>query len=388
MSQPLDILGGISAEQFLSEYWQKKPLLVRAAMPEIVGLLEPEDVKQLALEDHVTARLIQQHAAQQWQVKNAPLQPKDFKKLAAHWTLLVQAVDHFSLDLAALWQKFDFLPQWRRDDIMVSYAPKGGSVGQHFDFYDVFLVQSYGHRRWQLGQMCDEHSAFLADQPIKLLPDMNVYFDEILAPGDLLYVPPGLSHHGVAEDDCLTCSFGFRMPNPANLLDRVSDHFADNNSLKNPFVDLTRRPSQQSGAIEAAEIAFLKAQLIEKIQHSTDFDAVLASLMSEPNFPDHIPEADELTVDDLAQLLNTGFQIQREPASRLLYLPTANPAKFYANGEALYIDAEQAPILQRLADGACLDFDDQFLCPELDCWLDLINDAVLTLLEPQVHPSI
>ena len=142
-------------------------------------------------------------------VKSSPLIKGDFQKLPKLWTLLVQAVDHYSFDLAELWKKFPFIPQWRRDDIMVSYAPKGGSVGQHFDFYDVFLVQGYGHRRWQLGQMCDENTAFVTGQPLKLLPEMDVHFDEVLAPGDLLYVPPGLSHYGVAEDDCLTFRLAF-----------------------------------------------------------------------------------------------------------------------------------------------------------------------------------
>ena len=215
MSQPLDVLGGMTAEQFLSEYWQKKPLLVRNALPEIANLLEPSDVMELALEEDVTARLIKQKDKDpnQWSVKSSPLIKGDFQKMPKLWTLLVQAVDHYSFDLAELWKKFPFIPQWRRDDIMVSYAPKGGSVGQHFDFYDVFLLQGYGHRRWQLGQMCDAETEFVAGQPLKLLPEMQVNFDEVLAPGDLLYVPPCLAHYGVAEDDCLTFSFGFRMPN-------------------------------------------------------------------------------------------------------------------------------------------------------------------------------
>ena len=219
MSQPLDVLGGITAEQFLAEYWQKKPLLVRNALPEIANILEPNDVMELALEEHVTARLIKQKDKDpnQWSVKSSPLIKGDFQKMPKLWTLLVQAVDHYSFDLAELWKKFPFIPQWRRDDIMVSYAPKGGSVGKHFDFYDVFLVQGYGHRRWQLGQMCDANTEFVSGQPLKLLPEMQVDFDEVLAPGDLLYVPPGLSHYGVAEDDCLTFSFGFRMPNMEDM---------------------------------------------------------------------------------------------------------------------------------------------------------------------------
>ncbi|MBP7217878.1 MAG: cupin domain-containing protein, partial [Acinetobacter sp.] len=234
MSQTLTVLGGISAEQFLTEYWQKKPLLVRAAMPEAIGLLEPNDIQELALEEHVSARLIRQKNKNpnEWHVKSSPLTKGDFQKLPNLWTVLIQAVDHYSFDIAELWKNFAFIPQWRRDDIMVSYAPKGGSVGKHFDFYDVFLVQAHGHRRWQLGQMCDASTELLQNQPLKLLAEMDIQFDEVLAPGDMLYVPPGLSHYGVAEDECLTFSFGFRMPNIADMMDRASEQFANNSTLK------------------------------------------------------------------------------------------------------------------------------------------------------------
>ncbi|MDO4224251.1 MAG: cupin domain-containing protein, partial [Acinetobacter sp.] len=354
MSQiPLDVLGHITAEQFLTEYWQKKPLLVRNALPEVIDLLEPEEIQQLALEEHVTARLIQQQGKQhdQWQVKSSPLSAKDFKKLPPYWTLLVQALDHHSLDIAELWKKFYFLPQWRRDDIMISYAPQGGSVGQHFDYYDVFLVQAYGQRRWQLGQMCDEHSEFVPNQPLKLLPEMQVWFDEVLNPGDLLYVPPGLSHYGVAENECLTLSFGFRMPNVANMMDRTSDQFADQARFKNPLSDIARQKVQAIGEIQAAEIQDLKAKLIEQLQHSDAFDQAIMALMSEAKYPDHIPEVDEITFDDVQDLSESDAYLSIEPASRLLYRHTANTLEFWANGEKLCLNAASLPIFQRLADG-------------------------------------
>lgn len=318
MSQPLDVLGGITAEQFLAEYWQKKPLLVRNALPEIANILEPNDVMELALEEHVTARLIKQKDKDpnQWSVKSSPLIKGDFQKMPKLWTLLVQAVDHYSFDLAELWKKFPFIPQWRRDDIMVSYAPKGGSVGKHFDFYDVFLVQGYGHRRWQLGQMCDANTEFVSGQPLKLLPEMQVDFDEVLAPGDLLYVPPGLSHYGVAEDDCLTFSFGFRMPNMADMMDRVSDKFASNGFLKNPMLDIQRQHSSDIGQISKAELDYLKAELLQRLQNSDELDDAIMSLMSEPKYPDNIPEPDEIEADDLREILDTGYEILLEPADR------------------------------------------------------------------------
>ncbi len=355
-------------------------------MPEIINILEPDDVKELALEETVSARLIKQKDKDpnQWSVKSSPLIKGDFQKLPKLWTLLVQAVDHYSFDLAELWKKFPFIPQWRRDDIMVSYAPKGGSVGQHFDFYDVFLVQGYGHRRWQLGQMCDENTAFVTGQPLKLLPEMDVHFDEVLAPGDLLYVPPGLSHYGVAEDDCLTFSFGFRMPNVATMMDRVSDRFADNALLKNPVIDIMRDQVGQIGEMTSNELAYLKAKVLDQLQHSSDFEHALVALMSEPKYPDNIPEPDEIEADDLREILSTGYELCLEPASRLLYTQQDDQLLFWANGEACCIDDRFAPLLKALADGQVLTFDAQFDHNEfLEDLAQLLNDSVLMLLPPE-----
>lgn len=385
MSESLAVLGGITAEQFLNEYWQKKPLLVRNAMPEIMGLLEPEDVKELALEEDVSARLIRQKNKNpnEWHVKSSPLTKGDFQKLPNLWTILVQAVDHYSFDIAELWKKFPFIPQWRRDDIMVSYAPKGGSVGKHFDFYDVFLVQGHGHRRWQLGQMCDESTEFVADQPLKLLSQMSVNFDEILAPGDLLYVPPGLAHYGVAEDDCLTFSFGFRMPNLADMTDRLSEQFAKNSVLTNPLVDITRIKTNAIGEINNSEFSYLKTQLLDYLTQAPEFDAAIMAYMSESKYPNSIPEPDEIVVDDLLEVINSGYQLILEPASRLLYRQQDQLLDFWANGENICISQSFQAQLKQIADGASLTFDEEFNHTDiLEDIVLLLNQAVIMLLPP------
>ena len=383
MSQPLDVLGGITAEQFLAEYWQKKPLLVRNALPEIAGLLEPHDVMELALDENVTARLIKQKDKDpnQWSVKSSPLIKADFQKMPKLWTLLVQAVDHYSFDLAELWKKFPFIPLWRRDDIMVSYAPKGGSVGKHFDFYDVFLVQGYGHRRWQLGQMCDADTDFVAGQPLKLLPDMDVNFDEVLGPGDLLYVPPGLSHYGVAEDDCLTFSFGFRMPNVAEMMDRVSDKFADDQLLKNPLKDILRDKISPIGQITQNELEYLKTELLAQLQNPAVLEDALMSLMSEAKYPENIPEAEAIGTGDLEEALDQGYSLMLEPASRLLYTEAEGELLFWANGEGICISEVFAPILKQLADGGSVLLDDNLYDPDIfEDIMNLLNESILMLL--------
>jgi len=383
MSQPLDVLGGITAEQFLAEYWQKKPLLVRNALPELAGILEPSDVMELALDENITARLIKQKDKDpnQWSVKSSPLLKADFQKMPKLWTLLVQAVDHYSFDLAEMWKKFPFIPQWRRDDIMVSYAPKGGSVGKHFDFYDVFLVQGYGQRHWQLGQMCDADTDYVAGQPLKLLPEIDVNFDEVLEPGDLLYVPPGLAHYGVAEDDCLTFSFGFRMPNVPDMMDRVCDKFSENEVLKNPLLDIIRDQVAPIGQISPNELEYLKAKIFEQLQNSTVLEDAIMSLMSEPKYPENVPEAEKIGTGDLIDALEIGYQLMIEPASRLLYTEQEGEVLFWANGEGICIAEASTPFLKRLADGEAVMLDENMADEDiLDDIAQMLNESIIMLV--------
>ncbi|WP_034279216.1 ribosomal protein uL16 3-hydroxylase [Alkanindiges illinoisensis] len=392
--QSLQVLGGISAAEFFAEYWQKKPLLVKNALPDVKGLLVPDDILELAQEDGITARLLTQQGAQneQWRVKNSPLNTKDFKKLPPLWTLLVQALDHFSPDIAALWQHFDFIPQWRRDDIMVSYAPKGGSVGRHYDQYDVFLVQAYGKRRWQLGQYCTPDSELIPNQPLRLLPDMDVHFDEILEPGDLLYVPPTLSHYGVAEDNCLTLSFGFRMPDSTQLLDQFTDHLLSKPDTQIPVADLAARSIQSAGEVSPTDLAMLKQQVIQLLENTSYFDEAALSLLTESKYPDSLPENDALTTAELRELLDEGAIIQREPATRLLYRPVdETQLEFWAQGEKLDVPAKLAPVLKRLADGETLNLqsldlqltDAEITDQLLTMFCDLYEDAIVMIHIPE-----
>ncbi|MGE8593836.1 MAG: JmjC domain-containing protein, partial [Acinetobacter faecalis] len=290
-------------------------------------------------------------------------------------------VDHYSFDLAELWKKFSFIPQWRRDDIMVSYAPKGGSVGKHFDFYDVFLVQGYGHRRWQLGQMCDAETDFVAGQPLKLLADMDIHFDEVLAPGDLLYVPPGLSHYGVAEDDCLTFSFGFRMPNVSDMMDRVGDKFSENELLRNPLVDIVRDQISAIGEVSSNELEYLKDKIMEQLQNSNVLEDAIMTLMSEPKYPENIPEAEEIGSGDLEEALEEGYKLCLEPSSRLLYTEQDGDVLFWANGEGICISDVFTPILKQLADGQIINLDEKLYDAEiLEDIAQLLNESILILV--------
>ncbi|MGO1688536.1 MAG: cupin domain-containing protein, partial [Psychrobacter sp.] len=315
---PLCLPDSITPEQFLNEYWQKKPLLIKQGLTQLIDMFEPEDMLGLALEEDASARLLSQASVKQadqpqWHVKKSPLNETDFENLPEHWTVLVQNLEQWSPELGQLWQAFDFIPQWQRDDIMVSYAPEGGSVGKHYDDYDVFLAQGYGSRRWQLGKFCDKDSEFIADEPIRVFDDMGeIVFDEVLEAGDVLYVPPKLSHFGVAQDDCLTFSFGCRRPNLMQIIDSMADVATNDSDLFIPM--LLPQPLQASGELQADSIDAIKTQLLQMLQSEQGNQIIrqaVSEVVSKRQYDALVPE-ETVSTDELMQALSDGATLQAD----------------------------------------------------------------------------
>lgn len=353
----------ITPEIFLRDYWQKKPLIIRNGLPEIVGQFEPQDIIELAQNEDATARLVKTFADDDWKVFFSPLTEKDFKNLPQKWSVLVQNLEQWSPELGQLWNKFGFIPQWQRDDIMVSYAPKGGSVGKHYDEYDVFLVQGYGCRRWQLGKWCDSSTEFKPNQPIRIFDDMgDLVIDEVMNPGDILYIPARMAHYGVAEEDCLTFSFGLRYPNLTHLIEGISKGFCHQDpDLNLSEFDLPLRLTQsvqRTGKLADENIQMMKQQLLDKLAHSEAFDKLfkqaVASAVSTRRYeilvPEEMSDPEEVRAD-----LEEGALLCQDNNCKLLY--TKNPLRIYANGEWLdelnFIETE---VLKHLADGKSLDW--------------------------------
>ena len=217
-------LGDLSIESFLKDYWQKKPLLIRQAFPNFEPSISPDELAGFALEDDVVSRLIVEKNAMlsphaSWEVEHGPLDAERFASLPkSNWTLLVQNADQLDPEINALLNAFRFIPNWRLDDIMVSYASDKGGVGPHFDYFDVFLLQAQGRRRWRIGQECDVHSPLVPDQSMKVLQDFHISDEWICEPGDLLYIPAKRAHWGEAEGECITYSIGFRAPSDSDFL--------------------------------------------------------------------------------------------------------------------------------------------------------------------------
>ncbi|MCG8537545.1 MAG: cupin domain-containing protein [Pseudomonadales bacterium] len=339
-SKPIEVLGGRSAQLFLAEYWQKKPLLIRNALPGVENLLEPEEMAGLALEDAVESRIILERSPVDWELRHGPFTDKTFNNLPpTHWTLLIQALDHLVPAVADILEQFDFLPNWRIDDIMGSFAPRGGSVGPHFDYYDVFLVQAHGQRRWQLGQQCDENTPIIGGLPVKILEAFDPTQEWVLNPGDILYLPPGLAHYGVAENDCMTFSVGFRAPSEQEIFNEfahfISQHHQQDRRLEDP--DLA--PQSNPGWITPEAIDKVAGILQKMASDKTQIGAWMGEFFSQTKY-DQQPEPPEGEYNEaeVHDLLTQQLSLRKEESSRFIYTGEAHrPHHFFVNGVGLDI---------------------------------------------------
>ena len=281
MNTKLALLGGLTVNEFLRDYWQKKPLLIRQAVPGFKGLLDPQQLIALACRDDVQARLVT-NQRNNWKLRNEPFEPGDFEGLSkkGKWSVLVQGVNHFLPKGAELIKQFNFIPHARFDDLMVSYAPKGGGVGPHFDVYDVFLVQGMGHRRWQLSTQKDR--TLIEGAPLRLLQTFKVEQEWMMEAGDMLYLPPHCGHNGIAEDDCMTYSIGFRTPWYQELAEQFLVYLQDRIEIEGTYADPDLKAQAHPSEI-SADMLQQVGRAIRKVKwDDEDVANFLGSYLSEP----------------------------------------------------------------------------------------------------------
>ncbi|MEE9434678.1 MAG: cupin domain-containing protein [Sphingorhabdus sp.] len=370
-------LTNLNTAAFLRDHWQKKPLLIKNPWDAWSNPLAPDELAGLACEDEVESRLVKQSADRAggtWNLEPGPFPTERFGELGGkHWTLLVQAVDHFVPEVAALIEPFRFIPNWRIDDVMVSYANDGGGVGPHFDQYDVFLIQGLGKRRWQVGAMCDESTELLPHDDLRLLADFEATGEWILEPGDILYVPPGVAHNGVAVgDDCMTYSIGLRAPSRSELIgyycDDLLEDMKDDDRYGDPGLDAQKNP----GEISEAAIDRLHAMVTERIADRDAFARWFGTYNSTPKYPDVDWRAEAaVQIEELRETLAGGAALHRNPASRFSFVAgQAGSLLLFVDGECFECAKEMALFAQQLCSQDRLEID-----PEL-----LKSDPVVTLL--------
>ena len=291
MTNPFPVLGDISAEEFLADYWQKKPLLIRNAIPNFEPPIDGDELAGIALEQDVESRLV---IGADWQLEHGPFTEERFQMLpSTDWTLLVQAVDLWVPEVAELLHEFNFLPPWRLDDIMVSYAEAGGSVGPHFDYYDVFLLQGAGQRRWQIGQRCDNDTPLATETDLKIIADFKATNEWVLNTGDMLYIPPQIAHHGVAVGDCTTFSIGFRTPAATEMLDDLATELLSRGPAPTYLMDPPLAPAMANSNISAAYVGKVKALLLDTLNDDQLLAEWFAQFMTEPKYPVLVDETGE-----------------------------------------------------------------------------------------------
>ncbi len=345
---------GMPVERFLRDYFHKRPLLIRNAFPGFETPVMPEDLAGLACEDGVLARLIEHDRANDdWKVRTGPFAEEDFPGMPDHdWTLLVQDVDKWDPDVRMLLEKFRFLPRWRIDDIMISFAATGGSVGAHVDHYDVFLLQAWGHRRWMIdssvamGRKAPDLS-FRDDVDIKLLRKFAPTHDWVLAPGDMLYLPPLVPHHGVAEDPCLTFSVGMRAPSSAELIGDYLDTLIEDadEAIRYHDEDLQVQadPYEIDDAAMRRAIEALNALRINDADKLGDwFGRFITTYRASGEVapPPELPERAEIEA-----AFGQGLTLERFPWARLAWRKASKGATLFCSGVDLPVGVTDARLL-------------------------------------------
>ncbi len=331
------------AAGFLRDCWQKQPLLIRNPWKAWVNPVSPDELAGLACEDGVESRMIVQRQ-DQWLVERGPVRARHFEqRRAMPWTLLVQAVDHHAPQVAALMDAFRFIPNWRIDDVMVSYATDGGGVGPHFDQYDVFLIQGLGRRRWQLGAPCDSATTCLPHDDLHLLAEFEVTAEWILEPGDILYVPPRIAHNGLAVgDDCMTYSIGFRAPSRSELIAHWCDHLLETLTDEDRFCDPDLRLQANPGEIAAEAIGSLQAMIADTLLDPQEFVRWFGQYSSQPKYPEVDWRLERpVSKARLRKGLGQGWQLRRNPASRFSFAKVKKGVLLFVDGQCFDCTEEQ-----------------------------------------------
>ncbi|WP_312125678.1 cupin domain-containing protein [Pseudomonas sp.] len=343
---PLQVLGGISAREFLRDYWQKKPLLVRQAVPSFESPVSPDELAGLSLEEEVESRLVIEHGESPWELRRGPFTEETYQNLPERdWTLLVQAVDQLVPEVAELIEHFRFLPNWRIDDVMVSFAAPGGGVGPHFDNYDVFLLQAHGQRRWRIGQMCNSDSPMLPHPDLRILDQFEGTDEWVLEPGDMLYLPPRLAHYGTAEDACMTYSLGFRAPSAAEVLTHFTDFLAQFLPDEERYSDADLVPADDPYQIQTDALDRLRAMLTEHMGDERLLLTWFGQFMTEPRYPERVQDP-EIEEQAMLAALDDGAILVRNLSARLAWSEVDIGLLLFASGQSRLLPARLKELLK------------------------------------------
>ena len=345
----MTILGGMTVAEFLHRHWQKKPLLVRDALPECPGIVRRDGLFELAARDDLESRLVER-SGRRWRVRHGPFASRELKRLPrSGWTLLVQGVESAVPGARRLLDRFSFIPYSRLDDVMVSYAPAGGGVGPHFDNYDVFLLQGEGRRRWRVSRQRDLE--LVADAPLRVLRRFRPAREWVLDPGDLLYLPPRCAHDGVAmAGGCVTVSIGFRAPSAQEVGARFLDYLQDRLRLAGIYEDPELQPQRHPARL-GEDMVRKVGEMLQGIRwNGDDVARFLGCHLTEPKAHVLIPRPTRPLSERAFAAVAARHGIGLAPQTRMLF----HGRSVFINGEACETGGPAARLLARLADRRAL----------------------------------
>ncbi|MCF7499353.1 cupin domain-containing protein [Pseudoalteromonas sp. L1] len=343
-------INSLTQEQFLAEYWQKKPLLIKQGFKDFADPIEPEELAGLAMEESIESRIVTNHS-DNWQAYHGPFE--DFSLLTEqHSTLLVQAVDHWHNDAAQLLEPFRFIPNWRIDDLMISYSTPGGGVGPHLDQYDVFIIQGEGKRHWRVGMPDANLKQFAQNKSLLQVEQFPAVIDCVLEPGDILYIPPGCPHEGYAVENALNYSVGFRAPNQRDLLSQFADHLIDTELGNQRYGDAELKLRSSKGELNQTEAEKVKQLMIAAINDDAVFKTWLGNSMSQPKHEmDLAPLEEPYTLDDVNDLLNDEDVVfERLGGTRAIYQIIDEQVLLSINGVNYMHDLDELELIKKLTD--------------------------------------
>ncbi len=332
-------LGHLHADEFLSEYWQKKPLLIKQALPGFSSPVSAEELAGLACESAVESRIIlEKDGLHPWELRSGPFQESDFAHLPeTHWTLLIQDIEKHLPELSWITELFHFIPDWRLDDLMISYAADQGSVGPHLDAYDVFLLQAEGKRHWKINSDTSRPMEKLQHTALDILSHFEAEQDWIVEPGDILYLPPGVAHYGVAIGECITCSIGFRAPSHLSMVQSFMDHLVDTIAPDILYQDPSLSRQKNPHELTEQSIAQLRKTLEQYLSASpaliNHWAGTLLSEGKEDFQAENVSAALNIT-EFIDQWKKAGI-LYRNTALKFLYLHTDSELHFYIDGQHL-----------------------------------------------------
>lgn len=369
----------LSEQAFLNQYWQKKPLLIKRGFSDFKDPLDANELAGLAMEDSIESRIITNHN-QQWQSHQGPFE--DFEILTdEHSTLLVQAVDHWHPEAAQLLEPFRFIPNWRIDDLMISYSTPGGGVGPHLDQYDVFIIQGEGKRHWRVGLPDASLKQFAQNKSLLQVEAFTAVIDCVLEPGDILYIPPGCPHEGYAIENALNYSVGFRAPNQQDLLSSFADHIIDTESGQKRYTDHTLTLRDSKGELTQSEVNKVKTLLQALIENDSLFKNWLGNTLSQPKHDmDLAPEENPFSTAEIMQQLENNVTFERLGGTRAIYQCIDDKLLLSVNGENYPLSLSDLEAVKQLTD--FIEFDGSMLnstTPSLDfieTFTTLVNEGI------------